>query len=80
MMSGANAQRSVGASVSNEAVLSGGTCSHLADRLGTMNFGLSLTHVAIGCFKARIWRGQVAYRGRELTVPVIDRLEKMLHS
>ena len=54
MMSGANAQRSVGASVSNEAVLSGGTCSHLAVRLGTMNFGLSLLHVPNGCFKARI--------------------------
>jgi hypothetical protein len=63
MISGANAQRSVGASVSNEAALSGGTCAHLAVHLGTMNFGLSLLHVANGCFKARIWRGQVAGRG-----------------
>jgi hypothetical protein len=54
MISGANAQRSVGASVSNEVALSGGTCSHLAVRLGTTNFRPSLLHVANGCFKAMI--------------------------
>jgi hypothetical protein len=41
-----------------------GTCALLAIRLGSISFGLSLPHVANGCFKAMISWGPVPGIGR----------------